>query len=184
MGILKSANNLADFKMLHSGGGMGRGWRRGSQRKEKSDNRDNFIKHGRWGCQQYSHFQYSSKYCVENKPERHLFQHTPRNYTCKKSTSFLTVLLAGRFKHFINNNWRSKYILNEIKPQNTVNRSASAAENTTGKKVLKKPGDFSESEDSGNVKKESEEFYRLHLSYKINYFWWERRMNWTVQRCT
>lgn len=174
MEILKSANNLADFKMLHSGGGMGRGCGRGSQRKKKSDNRDSFIKHGRWGCQQYSHFQYSSKYCAENIPERHLFQHTP----------FLTVLLAGRFKHFINNNWRSKYILNEIKLQNTINRSASAAENTTGKKVLKKPGDFSESEDSGNVKKESQEFYRLHLSYKINYFWWERRMNWTVQRCT
>lgn len=158
MEILKSANNLADFKMLHSGGGMGRGWRRGSQRKKKSDNRDNFIKHGRWGCQQYSHFQYSSKYCIENKPERHLFQHTPRNYTCKKSTSFLTVLLAGRFKHFINNNWRSKYILNEIKLQNTINRSASAAENTTGKKVLKSQEILVNQKIQGMLKKSQKNF--------------------------
>lgn len=134
--------------MLHSGGGMGRGCGRGSQRKKKSDNRDSFIKHGRWGCQQYSHFQYSSKYCVENIPERHLFQHTP----------FLTVLLAGRFKHFINNNWRSKYILNEIKLQNTINRSASAAENTTGKKVLKSQEILVNQKIQGMLKKSQKNF--------------------------
>ena len=55
--------------------------------------------------------------------------------------------LVRRFKHFINNNWRSKYIVNKRKLENTIPRSASAAENTTGKKIFKKPEDVSESGD-------------------------------------
>ena len=121
------------------------------------------------GKSKYSQFQYSGKYCIENKPECNLFQHTPRNRLCRKSktcslmdkqfifrknsNSVIGRKMKALLKQQENINSRSKYIVSGRRLQDIISNSTSKAENTMGNIIFKKSGDFSVSGDLGNVQK-------------------------------